>query len=269
MHRDQAFAVFSRLASHFPTLAGEANDPYAEARTTDWVDFLCRYDTDVVEETFALLVKNWTKDRYPRIGDFQEIARTIAARPDSRQLARATANEATYQCPGGCRDTGLVEYTTGLFDVGTEGRQTYHEASEDRPVMARCPVCNGGTPPRRIHQDATTVTNPARVPRAVGLAGVGAAKAVLDTLEGYKTSGVLPPRRSSGNAGPPAPMLTYEQVYDEHGQPRPELAGEVERITRQAVERIPEEPPGPDDPKPLAASLARAVASMEHGTLPA
>lgn len=139
--------MFYRLASHFPSLAGEADDPYAEARANDWVNFLERYDEATVEDSFALLVKSWTKDRYPRIGDFQEIVRQRLARQASensgrRALQRGSSGEQTYQCPGGCHDTGLLEHFSGRFDVGWQDRHVLVEASPERPVVTRCGACN-------------------------------------------------------------------------------------------------------------------------------
>jgi hypothetical protein len=74
MGREQAVALFKRLAAHWPSLASR------EAAVVDWIEWLKRGPYSIYNEAVDWVIQNWTRDRAPHIGDMQAICRDILAR---------------------------------------------------------------------------------------------------------------------------------------------------------------------------------------------
>lgn len=74
MNRTHAGLIVGRMNAHFPSIA--ANDLAAQ----DWVDVVALLDYDQGQEVANLLIAGWSKDRTPRIADWQETARQVSRR---------------------------------------------------------------------------------------------------------------------------------------------------------------------------------------------
>lgn len=64
--------IVGRLNAHYPSIA--ANDLAAE----DWVNAVVALDWDAAKTIADSLIGGWTKDRAPRLSDWQEAARQQA-----------------------------------------------------------------------------------------------------------------------------------------------------------------------------------------------
>lgn len=74
MNAVQAGRILERLAGHWRGIA--ANDAAAD----DWIEAIINTSDAVAEETAAVLVKGWTKDRTPRVSDWLETCALVAPR---------------------------------------------------------------------------------------------------------------------------------------------------------------------------------------------
>lgn len=88
MTRREAIAIFARIAAHFPSLGGGETDPAARVRAEDWCRVIERTSADVGAEACVQLIEAHSMP--PRIADWQETVRVIAAR---RQLEQRPALE--------------------------------------------------------------------------------------------------------------------------------------------------------------------------------
>ena len=73
MNAEHATRLLLRLQSHWPTLAAD------ELAAADWLSVLSRLEADAGAVAANRLIATWTKDRTPKIGDWQEFARAAAA----------------------------------------------------------------------------------------------------------------------------------------------------------------------------------------------
>lgn len=79
MSAAQAGVLVGRLQAHYPGLA--ENDLAA----LDWVEKVRQLPYERAVEVVELLIVGWTRDRAPRLADWQEVARQVAARVASEQ----------------------------------------------------------------------------------------------------------------------------------------------------------------------------------------
>lgn len=73
----RSLELFARLAVHFPSLGG--NDSSARIRAEDWERVIDKSNYDNAVEAIQGLIEGWQGMGSPKIGDFQEACRRIAA----------------------------------------------------------------------------------------------------------------------------------------------------------------------------------------------
>lgn len=77
--------VLARLISHWPTIGGDAHDPAAQVRITDWKRVI-RLTGDLrADEVATELITTHDRSTRPGVGDWQAAARTVAARIHHQQ----------------------------------------------------------------------------------------------------------------------------------------------------------------------------------------
>ena len=85
MEQREAAALFARVVSHWPSLGGNAKDPLAMARSSDWVAMLTRHDREVGTRATEHLIAEWTERFPPRPGHWLD--RMRAARREAETHA--------------------------------------------------------------------------------------------------------------------------------------------------------------------------------------
>ncbi len=74
MNTREAGFVVARLRGQWPAVAAD------DISAREWLAVVCESASDVAQETCQLLIRNWTRDRPPRVADWNEIARGVTAR---------------------------------------------------------------------------------------------------------------------------------------------------------------------------------------------
>lgn len=83
--------VLARLTAHWPQLGGD--DAQAEIRMEDWVRVVERNSPGVRRAACEALVQGWKSDWPPKIADWQEASRQVAARAELEQPALGAPRE--------------------------------------------------------------------------------------------------------------------------------------------------------------------------------
>lgn len=91
MNRTEAGMIVGRLHAHYPSIA--ANDLSAQ----DWVNAVVALDREHANRVADALIAGWTKDRAPRLSDWQETARQQAQH--RRTIGGATRYELEEAAP--------------------------------------------------------------------------------------------------------------------------------------------------------------------------
>lgn len=77
MNRTQAGLIVGRLAAQWPSIAD------TDLGADDWINTVCGLSYEQGQAVAGALLNGWTRDRPPRLADWQESARQLAVR---RQL---------------------------------------------------------------------------------------------------------------------------------------------------------------------------------------
>jgi hypothetical protein len=92
VNRHEAGIVVGRLNAHFPTVAA------TDISARDWIDTVSRLTRAQADEICTLLIQSWNRDRAPRLADWQEVARQVAARQVEHRWALEDVSVAPERC---------------------------------------------------------------------------------------------------------------------------------------------------------------------------
>lgn len=80
--------LFTKLVGHYPHLGGDPDDPAAQSRAADWLDYLGRLNAPAAYDAITTLIESPDAPRFPGISDMQAIMR--------QRIAQAQLEVGTY-----------------------------------------------------------------------------------------------------------------------------------------------------------------------------